>query len=356
VPRPATHPARHRRAPALALTVAAGLLAACGGGAPRGVALGLPLPSLRPFPAPAPASAPATPKPSVGPPGRLSGLPTKPGSGVLAVKVDGTAGGRPQAGLGSADVVYVEQVEGGLTRFLAVLNSRLPARIGPVRSVRTDNVDLLAQYGKVAFAYSGGQPAALSVVRGSTLVDAGFDTLTGLYHPDGGRPAPYNLFVDPAEALKAAPGDGAHDVGMRFDVRKDPKTGAGVEVALGYPSAQYVFTYDRPSRQYGVTQDGVVLTDDGGGPLRVANVVVQRVVQVATGLKDVNGNYTPANITTGTGVVTVFRDGHAVEGTWSRPASTNPTRWRTPRGADVSLRPGSTWVLLATAGAPLSAK
>lgn len=55
---------------------------------------------------------------------------------VLAVKIDNTSGARPRVGLTAADVVYVELVEGGLTRLLAIYASQLPAHVGPVRSAR----------------------------------------------------------------------------------------------------------------------------------------------------------------------------------------------------------------------------
>lgn len=335
------------------LGAGAGGLAACSG--PDLVALQLPAPPPTAPPSPPPAPAAVVAKP-VGPPGRLSGLPTRPGSPVLAVKVDATAGARPQAGLRQADVVYVEQVEGGLTRLLALFNSRLPDRVGPVRSVRTDNVELLAQYGRIAFAYSGGQPAALAVVRAGNLVDDGFDTLPGHYAADPARFAPYNLFVHPTDLLAAGHGDGARDTGLRFAAGRPPRAGAGREVSLAYPSAQYVFSYRPASKDYAVTQDGAPLLDDTGKPVVAANVVVQRVVQISTGLTDVAGNVTPANLSTGQGEVSVFRDGHVLAGTWSRASASAPTRWRTPRGADVALRPGTTWVLLATAGAPLATK
>src|SRR5690348_12964812 len=35
---------------------------------------------------------------------------------VVAVKIDDTGNGRPQRGINQADIVYIEQVEGGLTR------------------------------------------------------------------------------------------------------------------------------------------------------------------------------------------------------------------------------------------------
>src|SRR5262245_47780536 len=64
---------------------------------------------------------------------------------VLAVKIDNVSAARPQAGLDSADVVYAEQVEGGLSRLMAVYASRLPKVVGPVRSARESDLDLLRQ-------------------------------------------------------------------------------------------------------------------------------------------------------------------------------------------------------------------
>jgi hypothetical protein len=76
---------------------------------------------------------------------------------LLAVKIDDTKEAHPQIGISEADNVYVEQVESGLTRLLALYSSNYPDEIGPVRSARISDIDLLAQYGRVAFAYSGSQ-------------------------------------------------------------------------------------------------------------------------------------------------------------------------------------------------------
>jgi hypothetical protein len=80
----------------------------------------------------------------------LTGLPVRRLAPVLAVKIDNTRRAHPQAGLTAADVVYVEQVEGGLTRLLAVFSSRLPRILGPVRSARVSDPELLRPYGPVA--------------------------------------------------------------------------------------------------------------------------------------------------------------------------------------------------------------
>jgi hypothetical protein len=88
---------------------------------------------------------------------------------IMAVKLDDTSSARPQIGLEDADVVYIEQVEGGLTRLAAIFSSEIPTNIGPIRSARISDIDILSQYGKVIFAYSGAQRAMLTVIANSNL-------------------------------------------------------------------------------------------------------------------------------------------------------------------------------------------
>ena len=118
---------------------------------------------------------PAAPKPSPGRSSQLyspfTGEPVTALGPVLAVKIDNLAPARPQTGLAGADIVYVLPVEGGLSRFLAVYSSHVPPVIGPVRSAREDDLELLRQFGRPAFAYSGAQPQLLPVVERARTVD-----------------------------------------------------------------------------------------------------------------------------------------------------------------------------------------
>ncbi len=99
----------------------------------------------------APAAAPSQPAPS-SPPGQqrspFTGEPVSALKPVLAVKIDNIVLARPQTGFNQADLVYVLPVEGGLSRFLVVFSSHLPPVIGPVRSAREDDLELLRQFGR----------------------------------------------------------------------------------------------------------------------------------------------------------------------------------------------------------------
>ncbi len=124
-----------------------------------------------------------TPKPAPKPPAvnPLTGRPGVPRQPVVVVKIDDTASGRPQIGLESADVVYVEQVEGGLTRLAAVFASRQPTQVGPVRSVRNTDPELLASTASPALAYSGGAGVPVGRLRSSAVIDAGPQRVGGAY-------------------------------------------------------------------------------------------------------------------------------------------------------------------------------
>ena len=123
------------------------VIGACAAVAALGLAAALVavLPGQGAPPGSAPAGSPRLLSPFTGEPVQALGP-------VLAVKIDNLAPARPQTGLTGADIVYVLPVEGGLSRFLAVFSSHSPPVIGPVRSAREDDLELLRQFGRPARA------------------------------------------------------------------------------------------------------------------------------------------------------------------------------------------------------------
>src|ERR1700678_4193982 len=70
----------------------------------------------------------------------------------LIFKIDNVEQARPPTGLTKADIVYILPVEGGLSRIFAVFSSHFPPVVGPVRSSRAEDLQLLRQFGRPAFA------------------------------------------------------------------------------------------------------------------------------------------------------------------------------------------------------------
>lgn len=282
-----------------------------------------------------------TPTPTVAP---LMGGP------VLAVKIDNTPSARPRIGLNKADVVYVEPVEGGLTRLLAVFSSRMPPEVGPVRSARESDVELLANYGRVALAYSGGSAYTVRVLAKGGQINLSYDASREGFRRDRSRPAPYNVIGDTKALLARASGSAKpRDIGFRFG---PPAAGgvAATSVAARWPASRVTLTWSAKRRQYLVATDGK--PDIGADRVQhgASTVVVQYVTTRMSANRDVNGRPTPVVQATGAGRATVLRGGKVWQGTWSRKSATSPTAI-TAQGKPVTMTPGGpVWVLLVAPG------
>ncbi|MEU6236034.1 DUF3048 domain-containing protein, partial [Kitasatospora sp. NPDC047058] len=216
-------------------------------------------PSSAPPGAP-PSSVPPTPSAPESPGGAVSPLTGLPGGAgrILAVKVDNIVNARPQTGLGAADVVYAIEVEGGLSRFLAVYDSNhLPPgdSIGPVRSARESDLPVLQQYGKVDFAYSGAQTKFLPVLARADLFNCSPAQDNSFFRGRWDVP-PFNQYVVPSGILQHFPdAAAARDVGFRFGPA--PAGGAPADTLTArMPAASFTFTWSPGEGRYLVSIDG----------------------------------------------------------------------------------------------------
>ncbi len=264
---------------------------------------------------------------------------------VLAVKIDNVRAARPQTGLDRADLVYVERVESGLSRLLAVYSSRLPESVGPVRSARESDLELLRQFGRPAFAYSGTQSKLDPVVEAAPLYPLPPGKAGDAYSRSKDRAAPHNLYLSPARALKAAPNAStARDIGFRFGAA--PSGGrATASYTARYPSARFTFDWSAERHGWLVSMDGTPVHATGGQRLAVPTVVVQGVRIHASRYHDRWGAYSPYTETTGAGPARVLRDGKAYEARWSRPSADGGTDFSTASGAPLAFASGQVWVV-----------
>ncbi|WP_329276269.1 DUF3048 domain-containing protein [Streptomyces sp. NBC_00691] len=302
-------------------------------------------------PEPTPTPAPTTPAPATTAPAPtglspFTGLPARPAP-VLAVKIDNVAAARPQTGLGAADLVYVEQVEGGATRLLAVYASRLPELVGPVRSARESDLELLGAFGRPVLAYSGAQSALNPLLNAAPLHPVTETTDPGAFRRSPDRAAPHNLYLRPERALATVsePQD-ARDIGFRFGPAPAGGTPTDAET-VRYPAARYTFTWSASDRTWRVAMDGRAARATDTGPVAPSTVVIQRVTVRPSRFHDVTGAVSPYTETVGRGTATVLRDGRAHEARWSRTSSTSGTTFTTPGGEPLAFAPGQVWVVLA---------
>lgn len=335
--------------------VAALVLAACSGN-DGAVRLAKPAPTT-PSPTPTPKPAPK-PKPKPKPVNPLTGIGGPPKGPVIAVKIDNVSDARPQVGLSAADIIYVEQAEGGLTRLVAVFASRKPRTVAPVRSVRNSDPELLAQYGPIVLAFSGGAGGPLATFERSSLVDGSANARGGYYRRLSSKPAPHNLAVDLYALGKALPAaGGVRDVGFDWSVRDGRLLRArGVRwFTLRMGSTNLGFTWDGAHSRFIPTgSSGTAYKDANGQPLGKPNVLIQFCpTSVDRGDVDVAGNPASYTHTVGHGRALLFRDGRVIDGTWRRASAGSATTFLDKSGKPMLLRPGGAWVLLAPSNSPL---
>ncbi|NSC24334.1 DUF3048 domain-containing protein [Streptomyces albus subsp. chlorinus] len=269
------------------------------------------------------------------------------GAHVLAVKVDNVPAARPHTGLEHADIVYTEQVEAGLSRILAVFASRIPATVGPVRSARESDIELLRQFGEPALAFSGVQRTLLPTLEASPLHLLPPAELGDGYARDPARRAPHNLYLRARRAERAARGASApRDIGFRFGAAPEGGRRTAQET-VRYPAARFTFTWSPDRRRWHVAMDGVPARTRGHGRLAPATVVIQYVTVRQSRYRDSSGSVTPYTETLGSGEALVLRDGRAYEARWSRLSPGQGTVFTDARGGRrLSFARGQVWISL----------
>jgi hypothetical protein len=289
---------------------------------------------------------PATPSPSPQLRSPFTGEPVPSLNRVLAVKIDNIVLARPSTGLTRADIVYVLPVEGGLSRLLAIFSSRYPPVVGPVRSAREDDLQLLRQFGRPAFAYSGATPRLLPYIqRAARIVNLYAGTASG-YYRDLGRAAPSNLYAHTRQLLaQAHAASTAHGIGFRFG---PPPPGGRVtrSASVSYPAASFRFTWSAAKGRWLVSMDGTPAVSSNGARLSAATVVIQHTTVRTSRFKEY-GHRPPYAESAGSGTAIVLRSGRAWTVHWSRPSANGGTTFTTASGQPMTFARGQVWVVLA---------
>jgi hypothetical protein len=268
---------------------------------------------------------------------------------VLAVKIENLPEARPQAGLDRADIVYEEPVEGGITRFIALFQCEDAAKVGPIRSGRTTDPEILVQFGKPALAYSGGAQPVVKAIDRAGLVDVSEPNAPQAYEHDPARVAPHDVFSSTTRLLKAADVKaGAPSPVFTYAAALDGVRSRKV-TSVHLPFSSYSDVFWAWSRQQGgwLRAHGTephLLVD--GSQVQATNVVVQMVSVVPGEIIDPAGNPSPEVRVLGGGKAYVFRDGRMIAGRWERDTLDDTTTFVTRSGDPIPLAPGNTWVEL----------
>ncbi|HEX6568666.1 MAG TPA: DUF3048 domain-containing protein, partial [Acidimicrobiales bacterium] len=296
---------------------------------------------------PAQSASPVAPLTGLG--GDVDGRLDRP---ALFVKIDNVEAARPQAGLGAADIVIEERVEGDLSRLAAVFHSTDADPVGPVRSVRTTDLELVGLFGRPLFASSGGNSSVLGQLADADVVDIGANVSGEGFARDSGRPAPHNLFTSTPALYGKAPESPPppEPLFAYLDDGEELPAGAtpvgGVTLSFGGPEVSS-FAWDAASGTWPRSQRGTPDVDPDGTQLAPVNVVVLEIEYDMSGQL---GRSVPHGVVTGEGRAVVLTQGHAIEGTWARPSLDDPLTLTGADGQQIELTPGQTFVELPPAG------
>jgi len=270
---------------------------------------------------------------------------------VLVVKIDDTTQAHPQIGLEDADIVYIEQVEGGLTRLAAVFSSVIPQRIGPVRSARISDIEIMSQFGRVAFAYSGAQRKLLPVIASANLQDLGAQRQSPtIFTTDPNRVQPYAMVLRADLLMQkvkddAYQVDSAKSVGFKFGPLQEGGTETSKAV-MHWPAATYSANWSVEENRWMLSHNNSVNLADSGIVLGPTTLVIQMVSITPSEYNDKVGGVTPFSQTVGTGKAYVLRDGQRFVTTWSRATADDGTTFSFADGTVMNFDPGQIWIAL----------
>jgi hypothetical protein len=286
---------------------------------------------------------------------------------VLAIKVENSYAARPQAGLAAADIVYEELAEGGITRFIALYQSEDSAKIGPVRSARLVDPQILVEY-HAMLAYSGAHHVVQAALNRSGIVLLSHGKVgSPVYWRNSQRYAPHNLytstkglwgFAEKKQQGAAPPADF-----WRFSERppllptplpsgattspSPAGVARGPSVRIPFSSGQTsIWRYNTAQDRYLRWQGSNRHTLEGGIQIGARNVLLMFVKIGETKIVDAAGNNSPDVVVIGSGKALLYRNGLEIEGTWRRSSASGRTSFLDGAGKPLLLAPGQTWVEL----------
>ena len=283
----------------------------------------------------------------------LSGRPGGEGKPVVMVKLDNTALARPHTGLREADLVYVEEVEWGLTRLAALYNSSFPKVVGPVRSARISDLEILKQFDSPGLVFSGANKTLLGAVAKSNAVSLSPNEMSNYYFRNNKKEVPHNQMLNFGSLVSKAKGLGVvGDVGLVFN-NEVPTGGTKTKSFLArWASATVGATWSKAG--WGISVDGYVQKDYvTKQPVVASSVIIQFVEQYDSKYGDRFGGKTPLARTIGSGNALILRNGQRFSGTWSRPTAESGTQY-VVNGETFPLPVGQVWVILVNRAKPTS--
>jgi hypothetical protein len=288
-----------------------------------------------------------------GGPSPLSGLPGGEGKPVVMVKYGNSRPDRPHYNLNQADLIYVEEVEWGLTRIAAMFNTKFPSVVGPTRSARISDLELLEQFTNPGLAYSGANDVLLKAIRKSQSISLSPSDRSSFYYRNLSKKAPHNQLLRLAAMMeketKVAP---IKDIGLTFNAA--PATGGTKTTYFQAAWSSARVSGSWTGKSWTISFDGSIHRDAvNKGFLTPKTIVLQYVERKETKYGDKFGGKTPLLKTVGSGRAIVLRNGQSFDGTWSRSTKEAGTIFSFA-GSQLAFDVGQVMIVLVDGGAKKS--
>jgi hypothetical protein len=264
---------------------------------------------------------------------------------VYVVKIDNTSSSAPQLGLGSADLIVEELVEGGLTRLAVFFYSEIPDNVGPVRSMRATDVGVVKPALGQILAAGGARPTRALIAQ-AHIVDYG-EGSTGFYRSDQ-RPAPYNLFAH-LNQRAAKPGTHWKPPPSPYLQFGDPSDFSG---SIKVHTIQASFSAAHTT-SWKYTPNGWVRPDsyaEHGDDFTADNVILLRVKIGDAGYRDPAGNPVPVTFFYGSGAGVLVHGDKAQKVKWTKHGKAGDLTLKSMKGNEVKVPAGHTWIELIPEG------
>jgi len=271
-------------------------------------------------------------------------------------------GQRPPWGASLADIVYDYYQNSGMTRFHAIFLGTNAEQVGPIRSGRLFDKQLVSMY-KSILAFGGADRRILSTFLNSDfanrLVLEGYNNCPPMcrIEPNGSNFLVANTEEITKYAEKKKISNEPQDMGgMTFHSIAPAGSRSGVQLSVRWSISAYArWDYDAASGRYlrfQDTQEDQQGTNEAYAPLidrltgkQIAadNVVVLLIPhQYAFSTKPGNGEIIDIVMGT-TGYAFAFRDGQFYEVRWNRSTKDSVLALTFPDGKPYPFKPGNTW-------------
>lgn len=268
---------------------------------------------------------------------------------------------RPHWGLSSADIVYEYYTEFGTTRFAAIYFGDDAKQVGPIRSARLFDINLIRGYGAMFIfgsAYEGTYNRLVSSEFYQRLMIESSNTIGVISRIE---PNSQNYEIADTSQVNAYTQRMAIDNtrpnldGMFFQIQAPEGGKESPSTFVRFSSAIYNrWDYDDSTQKYarfsdadnayGPDQETYLQLIDrvNEKPIEADNVVVIYVRHTDI---DTRPNVEVLDVSLlGTGKAFVLRDGMLYEVSWSRPTESSVLTFLNADGSPFALKPGKTWV------------